>query len=70
MFIDEISQVRRIISEIINWSHNKEYNKVKFITTETKVFKEGFFLKNGKVIENTLITNIELLKNEQKKVFN
>ena len=58
LFIDEIPQIRRIISQIINSSYDKEINNEKFITRETKVFKEGFFLKEGKVIENTLISAI------------
>ena len=67
LFIDDIAQVRRLISEIINGSHNKKIKDVKFITTETKVFKEGFFIKNDKVIENTLITGIEPTKDEIKE---
>ena len=64
LFIDEIPQIRRIISQIINGSYDKEFNNEKFITRETKVFKEGFFLKDGKVIENTLITGLKLTKEQ------
>ena len=31
----------------------------KLIETETKVFKEGFFIKDGKVVENTKITGLK-----------
>ena len=67
LFIDDPSKIRRIMNEIIIGSHNIEYKNVKFITTEKKVFKEGFFLKDGKIIENTLITGLEPTKEQKKK---
>ena len=64
LFAGEIPQIRRTMSKIIVESYDKKFNNQQFITKETKVFKEGFFLKDGKVIENTLITGIEPTKEQ------
>ncbi len=64
LFADEIKQIRRLINNIIIGSYNKEFVGEKFLIRETKVFKEGFFLKDGKVIENTLITGLKPTKEQ------
>lgn len=67
LFTEEIPQIRRIISNIIVEGYDKRFNDTPFITRETKVFKEGFFLKEGKVIENTLITGLKATKKQTKE---
>ena len=52
LFIGDTKEIKRIINNIILKGNS-------IVDKETKVFKEGFFIKDGKVIENTPITNME-----------
>ena len=57
LFKYDIRGLRKLFNDILLSSYDKKLNGKDFIKTETRVFKEGFFIKDGKVIENTLITN-------------
>ena len=62
LFIYDTKAIKKLFNEMFIHCHDKKANGINFIKTETRVFKEGFFLKDGKVIENTLITGIETTK--------
>ena len=62
LFVYDTKAIKKLFNEMFIHCHDKKANGIDFIKTETRVFKEGFFLKNGKVIENTLITGIEATK--------
>lgn len=62
LFIYDTKAIKKLFNEMFIHCHDKKANGIDFIKTETRVFKEGFFLKDGKVIENTLITGIEATK--------
>lgn len=63
LFIGNNTVIKRIIETIIQ---HKYIDKM-MIEKQIKVFKEGFFIKDGKVIENTLITGLEPTKEEIKE---
>lgn len=67
LFLHDNKGIEKLFNEIIIQCTDKKINGIKFIQTETKVFKEGFFLKNDKVIENTLITHLETDKEQIKE---
>lgn len=54
LFIGDTKEIKRIVNNVILKGTNSFT-----IDKETKVFKEGFFIKNDKVIENTPITHME-----------
>ena len=62
LFLYDTKAIKKLFNEMFIQCHEKKANGIDFIRTETRVFKEGFFLKDGKVIENTLITGIEATK--------
>lgn len=62
LFIYDTKAIKKLFNEVFIHCHDKKANGIDFIKTETRVFKEGFFLKDDKVIENTLITGIEATK--------
>lgn len=62
LFIYDTKAIKKLFNEMFIHCHDKKANGIDFIKTETRVFKEGFFLKDGKVIENTLITDIGATK--------
>lgn len=62
LFVYDTKAIKKLFNEMFIHCHDKKANGIDFIKTETRVFKEGFFLKDGKVIENTLITGIEATK--------
>lgn len=67
LFIYDTKAIKKLFNEVFIHCHDKKANGIAFIKTETRVFKEGFFLKDGKVIENTLITGIEATKERTKE---
>ena len=62
LFVYDTKAIKKLFNEIFIYCYNKKIEGINFIKVETQVFKEGFFLKDGKVIENTLITDIEATK--------
>lgn len=62
LFVYDTKAIKKLFNEMFIHCHDKKANGIDFIKTETRVFKEGFFLKDGKVIENTLITGLETTK--------
>lgn len=66
LFVYDTKAIKKLFNEMFIHCHDKKANGIDFIKTETRVFKEGFFLKDGKVIENTLITDIESTKERTK----
>lgn len=67
LFVYDTKAIKKLINEIFIHCHNKEIKGKDFIQTETRVFKEGFFLKDGKVIENTLINGLETSEEQVKE---
>lgn len=67
LFVYDTKDIKKLINEIFIHCHNKEIKGKDFIQTETRVFKEGFFLKDGKVIENTLINGLKTSKEQVKE---
>lgn len=67
LFLDDKKGISKLIRQILIFGKDKKLNDNDFVKTETKVFKEGFFIKNGKVIENTLISNLETSKEDIKE---
>lgn len=67
LFVYDTKAIKKLFNEMFIHCHDKKANGIDFIKTETRVFKEGFFLKDGKVIENTLITGIEATKERTKE---
>ena len=67
LFTYELKYIRSLIKKILIKSYGKKINGQYFIVTETRVFKEGFFIKDGKVVENTPITGLKPTKNEIKE---
>lgn len=67
LFVYDTKAIKKLFNEMFIHCHYKKANGIGFIKTETRVFKEGFFLKDGKVIENTLITDIEATKERKKE---
>ena len=63
----ELRTIRNILTSLFIDGFGKFRNGELFIETEAKVFKEGFFMKEGKVVENTLITGLETSNEEVKK---
>ena len=63
LFIGDNKKIKNIIETIIQ---HKYIDKM-MIEKQIKVFKEGFFIKDGKVIENTLITGLKPTKEEIKE---
>ena len=59
LFVYDTKAIKKLFNEMFIHCHDKKANGIDFIKTETRVFKEGFFLKDGKVIENTLITGLK-----------
>ena len=59
MFIGDTKEIKRIVNNVILKATNKPT-----IDKENKVFKEGFFIKDDKVIENTPITDIKNTKED------
>ena len=57
LFIGDTKEIKRIINNVILKGES-------IIDKETKVFKEGFFIKDGRVIENTPITDIKPTKED------
>lgn len=66
LFTYELRYIRSLIKKILIKSYDKLVGGKPFIITETRVFKEGFFIKDGKVIENTPITGITPSKEQIK----
>lgn len=67
LFKYDTRALKKLFNDIILSGYNKKLKGKDFIKIETRVFKEGFFLKDGKVIENTLITGIKPTKKEIKE---
>lgn len=63
LFIGDNKKIKNIIETIIQ---HKYIDKM-MIEKQIKVFKEGFFIKDGKVIENSLITGLKPTKEEIKE---
>ncbi len=59
LFIGDNKNIKRIIETIIQHGYDKST-----IKKETKVFKEGYFIKGNNVLENTLITDTKPTKND------
>lgn len=59
LFIGDNRTIKRIIETIIQHGYDNS-----IIEIETKVFKEGYFIKEDKVLENTLITDTNPTNND------
>ena len=67
LFTYELRHLRSLIKKILIKSYDKLIDGKPLIVTETRVFKEGFFIKNGQVIENTPITDLKPTKTQIKE---
>lgn len=67
LFLDDKKGISKLIRQILIFGKDKKLNGNAFVKTETKVFKEGFFIKDGKVIENTKISNLKTSQQDIKK---
>ena len=66
----DLRTIKHIITSVIIDGDGRKRGNKDFIVKETKVFKEGFFIKNGEVIENTKITGLETSREDIKKAIN
>lgn len=67
LFLDDKHGISKLIRKILIFGKDKKLKDNAFVKTETKVFKEGFFIKEGKVIENTKISNLKTSTDDIKK---
>lgn len=67
LFLYDSKAIKSLFNEIFLNCYNTKNQGKEFIKIETQVFKEGFFFKEGKVIENTAITGLEPTKEEIKE---
>lgn len=67
LFKKNKQSIEATINKIIIDSVNEEIGGTEFIKKDKRVFKEGFFIKDGKVIENTAITGLKPTKEQIKE---
>ena len=66
LFKYDSNNIKRLMNKILIESSDTIDGKP-FLIKETRVFKEGFFIKNGNVIENTAITGLNSSNKEIKE---
>ena len=67
IFLEDKHGISKLIRQILIYGKDKKINNKDFVKTETQVFKIGFFIKEGKVIENTLISNLKTSEEDIEK---
>ena len=63
----DLRTIKSIITSVLIDVNGRKRGKKDFVVKESKVFKEGFFIKKGKVVENTKITGLETSRDDIKK---